>query len=106
MRRHVDVDLWTYVKPGPGGGGSLPGAVDYLIPAFESGAPSWHFKNIRDTDAWRIAVYLMHAAAEEAADAKAATASSTPSALPMYGVDMWPLVPACSPVDGKNVDEI
>jgi|GEM_PF-751594 len=112
--RHVDAKLWTYVHPGPGPGhgGSLPGAINFLIPAFVHNSAGdgtwWPFPNIRDTDAWPSPVYLLHAADEEAGDMQAHTALTgyTMPEKKVHGVDMWPLVPACSPIDEANVDNI
>ncbi|SDY88650.1 Alginate lyase [Amycolatopsis xylanica] len=85
---HVGVNLWKYTAPN---GASLVKAVDFLIPAAEKGAPAWPYQQINTFDRW-IAIDILHAAAEEANDAKAAAVLPKVPAPPVG--DQWPVRPA------------
>ncbi|KAA2254127.1 alginate lyase family protein [Solihabitans fulvus] len=87
--RHVGVNLWSYTASG---GGSLPKAVDYTIAAAEHGKSSWPHQEIGTFDQ-TIALPQLHAAADEAGDAKAKAAIGHVPAP--SGGDLWALLPAC-----------
>jgi hypothetical protein len=85
----VGVNLWAYKAPN---GGSLPKAVDYLIPTAEHGASAWPFQDIDGVNR-TLPVPAFHAAAELAGDRSAKAAlSKTPKPA---GGDQWALVPSC-----------
>lgn len=91
--QHVGVNLWTYTAPN---GGSIVKATDFLIDAAKKGISAWPYPQISDLDQ-SIAIEILHAAAEQGHDAKAAAAiPSVPK--PPIG-DMWPIRPAALCLD-------
>jgi hypothetical protein len=88
--RHVGVNLWSFTASK---GGSLVKAVDFLIPAAEHGSSSWKFHDIDQPLDQSLALYELHAAADEAGDANAKAA--IPHVPAPSGGDIWPLLPAC-----------
>lgn len=87
--RRVGVDLWSYTSPK---GGSIPKAIDFMIPGAEGGASAWPYPDLDVFDA-SLALDKLHAAADQADDG-AARAAVRRVAEPEGG-DLWPVEPAC-----------
>ncbi len=89
--QHVGVDPWTYTAPD---GGTLFGAVNYLIPAATQGQSVWPFTEI-DFHQY-AALDVLHAAAD-AGDAQARAALPRVPVEP--GGDLFALRPAAEQLD-------
>ncbi|MCO6003428.1 alginate lyase family protein [Actinoallomurus purpureus] len=87
--RRVGVDLWSYTAPN---GGSIPKAIDFLIPAAEKGADAWPYPDLDVFDR-SLVVDKLHAAATEANDGRARAA--LPHVPTPQGGDRWPVEPTC-----------
>jgi len=88
---HVGVNLWAYTAPD---GGSLFGAVNYLIPAATKGQSVWPFPEIAFHQ--YATVDVLHAAAD-AGDQQARAALPTAQIEP--GGDLFPIRPASEQLD-------
>jgi hypothetical protein len=93
LGRHADVDIWSYQAPS---GAHLTSAVDFLIGTAEKGLSAWKYQEIGPFEQSN-ADYLLHAAAIQGHDSKAAAAVLKVPAPPAPG-DMWPVEPACIPL--------
>lgn len=89
--QHVGVDLWHYTAPD---GGSILGAVDYLIPAATQGQSVWPYPEITFTQ--YAALDVLHAAAD-VGDRRARAA--LPSVPVEPGGDVFPIHPAAEQLD-------
>jgi Alginate lyase len=89
--QHAGVNLWTYQAPA---GGSMPKAVDFLLPGAvqgQSGFPKPELGTFDRSEAFAAA----HAAAERGNANDAAARSALPSIPAPAGGDTWDLLPAC-----------
>jgi hypothetical protein len=89
--QHVGVDLWHYTAPG---GGSILGAVNYLIPAATQGQSVWPYPEITFTQ--YAALDVLHAAAD-VGDRQAKAALPLVPVEP--GGDLFPIHPAAEQLD-------
>jgi Alginate lyase len=89
--QHVGVDLWHYTAPD---GGSILGAVDFLIPAATQGQSVWPYPEITFTQ--YAALDVLHAAAD-VGDRKAKAALPLVPVEP--GGDVFPIHPAAEQLD-------
>jgi hypothetical protein len=89
MGRHVGVDLWSYTTPS---GGSIPKAMDFLIPAAAKGESAWPYPDADVFDR-SLALDKLHAAATDANDGQARAALARVPAP--QGGDLWPVEPTC-----------
>ncbi|WP_163508474.1 alginate lyase family protein [Fodinicola acaciae] len=89
--QHVGVDLWHYRSPS---GGSIFGAVDFLIPAATKGQSAWPYPEL-DFRAY-AALDVLHAAAMNG-DRKARAA--VPHVPVEPGGDLFPVRPAAEQLD-------
>nr|WP_279579776.1 alginate lyase family protein [Fodinicola feengrottensis] len=89
--QHVGIDLWHYTSPS---GGSIFGAVDYLIPAATQGQSVWPYPEMDFRQ--YAAVDVLHAAAQQGDKAAKAALSRVPAEP---GGDLFPARPAAEQLD-------
>jgi hypothetical protein len=89
--QHVGVDLWHYKSPT---GGSILGAVDYLIPGATQGQSVWPYPEMDFRQ--YAAVDVLHAAALNGDKAAKSALAHTPTEP---GGDLFPIRPAAEQLD-------